>query len=725
MPRVAPAGLWVAIAVGCLGWARIAAGFERTEAREPCAASDPLRRPFFGDLHVHTSRSFDAYLFGTINDPSKAYDFAKGVTVGLPPFDAQGNPLRGLTLRRPLDFAAVTDHSELIGELDVCTSPGDPDYSAFPCRVLRSDSQNAFALWGSRLGSTSPERFAFCGPTGADCTDNTASVWADHVAAAEAHYDRSAACRFTTLIGYEWTGSPGGDTLHRNVFFRNANVPAIPLSYIEAPTPEQLWALLETQCIRAGTGCEALAIPHNPNLSSGRTFAPTDSSGAPYTAGLAGQRAAVERLVEVVQHKGDSECRPGVGTADEQCAFEKIASVAPGEDAALDYARNALREGLALEREIGVNPFQLGLVGATDTHNGTPGATSEQDFAGHVGALDAAPANRLQGSLRLYNPGGLTAVWAEENSRDALFEALRRREVYATSGTRIELRFFAGHGIPPDLCASSEFVARGYAGGVPMGGALHSDPRATPRFAVWALQDPGTPGAPGTPLQRIQIVKGWIEGGSAHERLHDVAGSADNGAGVDLATCATLGASFASLCAVWEDPDYDPAERAFYYARVLENPSCRWSTWLCNAQGVDCGTGAPPGFEACCDASLPRTIQERAYSSPIWIAPPDDADGIPDAADNCPFFANPEQTDSDGNARGNACECGDQTGDGTVNVLDLVAINRAIFNPALATALCDANNDARCDVSDIIAANVETFSPGSTSTCARQPVPGP
>jgi hypothetical protein len=386
--------------------------------------------------------------------------------------------------------------------------------------------------------------------------------------------------------------------------------------------------------------------------------------------------------------------------------------------------RNALRLGLELEREIGANPFQLGFAGATDTHNGTPGATPERDFAGHVGTVDDRPADRLQGSLLRYNPGGLTVAWAEENSRDSLFEALRRRETYATSGTRPVLRFFAGYGLASDLCSASDFAAQGYAGGVPMGGALVTG-AGTLRFAVFAQQDPGSPGAPGTPLQRIQIVKGWLEGGVAQERVYDVAGSADNGAGVDLATCALQGASFASLCAVWQDPDFAPTERAFYYARVLENPSCRWSTWLCNALGVDCSGSVPAAYAACCDASEPRTIQERAYSSPIWVAPPGDGDAIPDASDNCPFYANPDQLDANHNGRGNACECGDQNGDGTVSVPDLVAINLAVFTPALATPLCDTNHDARCNVADIVGANQEIFSTGSTSVCARQPVPGP
>jgi len=326
-----------------------------------------------------------------------------------------------------------------------------------------------------------------------------------------------------------------------------------------------------------------------------------------------------------------------------------------------------------------------------------------------------------------FNPGGLAAIWAEENSRDALFEGMLRRETYGTSGPRISVRFFGGWDYPTDLCSAADLPAQGYARGVPMGSDLSARAKGAnaPRFAVSALKDAGTPGAPGTDLERVQIVKGWIENGVTREHVYDIAGSVDNGASVDLASCTTHGASFASLCAVWEDPDFAPSERAFYYARVLENPSCRWSTWLCNAQGVDCSVGAPAGLEACCDPAVPKTIQERAYSSPIWIAPADDGDAVPDASDNCPFFANPDQIDANGNGRGNACECGDQDGNGSVAVSDLIAINLAILNPALVTPLCDANGDGLCNVSDIIGANLEIFSPGNTSTCERQRLPGP
>jgi hypothetical protein len=277
-----------------------------------------------------------------------------------------------------------------------------------------------------------------------------------------------------------------------------------------------------------------------------------------------------------------------------------------------------------------VNPFKIGMLGSTDTHNATPGATEERDFGafGHLGLRDhATPAFMVQRVTPAGiegNAGGLAVVWAEENSRDALFAAMRRREVYGTSGSRPILRFFAGR--ESDLhCDDPNFVATAYRGGVPMGGEIgRVRGGRSPRFAVLALRDPGTPTLPGTPLQRAQIVKGWVDaGGQSHEVVYDVAGDPDNGAGVDTSTCTPTGPGADSLCAVWTDPDFDPEQRAFYYARVLENPTCRWSTLFCNEQGIDCSVPAsvPAEFSECCNGAVAKTIQERAWSSPIWYRP--------------------------------------------------------------------------------------------------------
>jgi hypothetical protein len=611
------------------------APWRRTETRTPCAEFDMLRTPFFGDLHVHTTYSFDAVSGDVRTGPRDSYDFALGAPIGLPPYDSGGAPLRSIQLSRPLDFTAVTDHAEFFGEVQTCLTPGLPGYDSSECVGYRAaiPQMDQFAspgvqLFGaSYLVFTDPTRFDFCGPGYVNCLGEASLVWQDTQAAAEQFYDRSAACGFTTFVGYEWTGNTGVRNLHRNVIFRNADVPPLPITYIEQPTPQGLWAELQTQCLDAGNDCDVLAIPHNSNLSDGLMFVP------PADVAEAATRAAMEPVVEVTQHKGDSECRPGILTSDELCGFEKWSGVRIGLPpsanptyAPLLFVRNALKEGLEQEEQLGVNPFRLGLIGGTDSHNATPGAVREDDYKGALGTRDVTPALMLAPNAGLgviggaeSNPGGLAVVWAEENSRDALFAALRRREVYATSGPRPVVRFFAG-ALPGVTCAAPDLVARGYAGGVPMGGEIGPVlGNASPYFAVTAFKDPGEAA---TPLQRIQIVKGWVDaGGQAQEKVFEVAGNANNGASVDTATCTPSGAGFDSLCAVWQDPEFDRSQRAFYYARIVENPVCRWSTRLCNAQGVDCNTTPPAGLEACCDARYPKTIQERAWTSPVWYRP--------------------------------------------------------------------------------------------------------
>lgn len=608
--------------------------FERTEARAPCGAADPVRRPFFGDLHVHTSYSLDASTQGVRTRPDDAYRFARGEPIGIPPYDEAGAPLRTLRLRRPLDFAAVTDHAELLGERAICDDPALPGHDAMVCRIYRRWPRLAFFFMNSRsTRDVALGRYRFCGPAGATCLAAARTVWNDIQRAADAHYDRSAACRFTTFVGYEWTGAPDGKNLHRNVIFRTAAVPALPASYVEATSPEALWRALRDGCAGSIAGCEAIAIPHNSNLSGGLMFEAAGEHGAPVDAAWARTRQALEPLVEIMQHKGDSECIPGAGVTDEQCAFEKLRYDSFGgkfsrfmyhPPAASNFVRDGLKRGLALGRRLGTNPFQYGVVASTDTHLAAAGFTDERAHPGHGGA-GASAAGGLPIGLpddAEFNPGGLAVLWAEENSRDALFAAMRRREAYGTSGPRLVVRFFGGWAYPPSLCDAPDLAARGYAGGVPMGGAL--PPRGAadaPVFVASALRDPDEEGAP---LERLQIVKGWIAGdGEARERVWDVGGDAAVGRDVDLRTCAASPAGEAALCAVWRDPEFDPAVPAFWYARVLQVPTCRWTQWACNARGVDCARPetVAPGLAACCDPALPRTIQERAWTSPIWYTP--------------------------------------------------------------------------------------------------------
>lgn len=656
--------------------------WQRTEAHEPCAGFNALRNPYFGDLHVHTTNSIDAVVFNTLNAPRDAYRFANGEPIGLAPYDVQGNPARTIRLGRRLDFAAVTDHAEGFGAQSVCFLSGLPGYDSSACRVARQAALSAdpdvvaqvfrtFLLpAATAIVPGLPE--AVCGPAPAyaDCASRQSLFWLEAQAAAEEFYDRSAACAFTSFVGYEWTGTPAASNLHRNVIFRNAVVPELPVTYIEQQQPEKLWAALKAKCQDALAGCDWLAIPHNSNLSGpeGRMFLPENAdpsparffdvhwipslvvrvwmpafirrmflseNRSPLTAADAATRAAMEPLVEIYQHKGSSECRPGVDSIDEQCGFELMqANVLQGKRdpsqtfGRLSFVRNALKEGLVQEQLLGANPFRLGIIGSTDTHNGSPGYTSENNWFGHSGVNDDTPENgmlNLTGRGRGENsPGGLAAVWAEENSRDALFSAMRRRETYGTSGPRHVVRFFAGT-YAEEICQDGEFAANGYRQGVPMGaemGPIRGD--ASPVFAVLAMKDPGDHNLAGTPLQRIQIIKGWVdENGTGQEKVFEVAGDANNGAEVDVSTCTPMGTGFDTLCTTWKDPEFKRDQRAFYYARVLENPSCRWSTHVCNRYGIDCSMpgSVPAAFAICCDQTRSKTIQERSWSSPIWYRP--------------------------------------------------------------------------------------------------------
>ncbi len=598
-----------------------------------CEDHNPLRNLYVGDLHVHTALSLDAATQDTRARPADAYRFARGEPLGVQPYDAAGVALRSQQLQRPLDFAAVTDHSELLGEVELCRTPGSANYASWQCVLYRHWPRGAYYLFNYVASKT--HRLGNCGEDGAICREAASGPWNEVRSAAA---DANAPCRFSSFVAYEWTGAEGnGNNMHRNVIFRGAETPRLPVSFVDSGSPERLWQMLEDECAAIGPGCDWLAVPHNSNLSGGKMFGPTRSDGVRFSREDALRRARAEPLFEIMQHKGASECvaaagEAGVG-ADEACAFEQLPydsfagqvrswEAKPGTHRT-GFFRDVLRLGLEVGSEVGADPFRMGVIGSTDTHLGIAGATQEERFLGHGGAgqpaRDGVPPG-LPDALE-FGPGGLAMVWAEQNTRDSLFGALRRRETYATSGTRPQLRVFGGFDYPKDICSDPDLVRKGYEGGVPMGGELHPpavNARA-PVFVVAASRD----ALAGQPLAQVQLVKGWIGAdGRAGETVLGIARAARESQ-LDPATCQSSAGGEDRLCARWEDPDWKPGDRAWYYARVLENPSCRWSQKLCVAAGVRCGDPSTiaSGYEACCSASHQSVIQERAWSSPIWVEP--------------------------------------------------------------------------------------------------------
>ena len=657
----------VAVGTGC--------GTDSSPAGGPdelgrCDDFDELRQPFWGDTHVHTNLSFDANMQGTRTTPEDAYAFARGKAIGLQPYDADGNPTRMVQIDRPLDFVMLSDHAEFLGTLDACNDPTSPAYDHKQCVDYRNGNKfdadpaaaSSIFIRINAFTALAPEDAQYpelCGPGDETCLEAGMNVWRKIVSDAGAAYDRSASCQFTAFPGYEWSGGPGTANLHRNVMFKNDHVPDLPYSYFDEPYAEGLWARLKEECLDAGTGCDTLTIPHNSNLSDGLYFENKMADGRPFTGEYVATRNAMEPVIEIYQHKGASECLPGEPSSDELCGFEVIPftnlaatnlqEITPPNPKG--FLREAYGEGMKLEDSLGTNPFQYGITAATDTHISAAGHVAEDDFKGNGGA---GQANRFlpppQGfpDIEYLSPGGLTAVWAEENAREAIFSAIRRKETFGTSGPRIVVRMFGGWEYPSDLCDAADLAAQGYAGGVPMGGTLPTQPGSSaPMFVVSAKQD-----AMSVPLQRIQMVKGWLEGDNYQVKVYEVAGNPDNGARVDLGTCEPQGEGFADLCRVWQDPAFDPSQRAYYYARIIENPTCRWTTRQCVKANYDCSNPSreidldccdpaaglnvdqcnaidcsepdslPPADARCCVPRVEPVIQERAWASPIWYEPP-------------------------------------------------------------------------------------------------------
>ena len=645
-PTVLILSLTVLLAFGCAAGDSDSSDPSATAAGASAAAAGPPadRQAWFGDLHIHTRFSYDAFVFGTRAGPDEAYEFAKGNPIQHPAgFDIQ--------LDRPLDFQGVADHANYLGMLPAMTDPDSPAYNHPAGETVRT-AQTVQERRGIFRAMQPYVRYM----KDADPSirehlnkDVVRSAWSEIAASANRHYEPGV---FTTFIAYEYTSAGAGgiyENLHRNVVFRGAEAPDIPFSRLDSYNPEDLWARMDEW---RADGFEAIAIPHNTNGSGGRMFEYEYFEGGAIDQAYSDLRSRNEPVVEITQTKGTSETHPALSPNDEWAGFEimpyrvstSIASEPPG-----SYVRNAFRRGLTIEAGGVSNPYKLGVIGSSDTHVAA-GSFDEETYWGASGLMQATgeqrgslPSEPAGAGASLQNPtgaaapiddgtgriypfttaitngaSGLAAVWANENTRESIFDAMRRKETFATSGTRIQVRFFGGAELSGLDLDDPDLVATAYEAGVAMGGDLTGESGGeAPSFLVWAMQD-----TMAAPLQRVQIVKGWESGGETAEQVYDVACSdglevdaathrcPDNGATVDLTDCSTsTGVGAAELKTIWTDPDFDPGQRAFYYARVLENPTCRWSSW----DALRAGTAPRQDF--------PATIQERAWSSPIWYTP--------------------------------------------------------------------------------------------------------
>ena len=584
-------------------------------------------RVYFGDTHVHTSFSTDAGMFGTRLGPEEAYRFALGEEVT----SSTGVRAR---LQRPLDFLVVADHAENLG-LAPMIEESNPEllrteWGRMVHDLVKSgDGGGAYAAWGEGMMTRQDPL--------KDSEAITRTMWERITTAAEKYNQPG---KFTAFIGFEWTSSPDGNNLHRNVIFRNGKAKAdqiLPISQYDTTDPEKLWQWMSDA--EKSTGGRLLAIPHNGNLSSGLMFDDiTLTTKKPLDRDYAERRMRWEPLYEVTQMKGDGEAHPALSPNDEFADFETWDKGAFGvtvhTPAMLprEYAREALKSGLQYEQKLGVNPFKFGMIGSTDSHTGLA-TTTEDNFFGKIAPLEpSANPDRFNEVItgRFFSDpkkqnlawqssaSGLAAVWATDNTREALWDAMARKEVYATTGTRLMVRVFAGYDFVADDVQRHDFAMYGYQKGVPMGGDLSAAPAGkAPAFVIRALRD-----ADGANLDRVQVVKGWMDAkGELQEKVYDVAWSGDRQPGADGKlppvgnTVNVPDASYTNtigdpmLFAYWRDSAFDPKERAFYYVRVIEIPTPRWTTYDAKIFKVKLPEGAP------------TSIQDRAYTSPIWYTP--------------------------------------------------------------------------------------------------------
>ena len=606
---------------------------DRKVTYSPYPAQNFPNRVFFGDTHLHTSYSTDAGLVGCTLGPEEAYRFARGEQVT----SSTGLPAK---LARPLDFLVVADHAENLGlaPMIAASDPGllktewGKKIHAYAKAGTIEGAGAAFNMWLTAMQELND-------PFKGSEETIARPAWERETAAAEKYNEPG---RFTAFIGYEWTSGPNGNNLHRNVIFRDGKDKAdtiIPLSYYDTGDPEDLWKWMADY--EKKTGGKMLAIAHNGNLSNGLMFDDvTLTSKLPLDRDYAQRRMRWEPIYETTQPKGDGETHPVLSPNDEFANFERWDKGSFGPELhkpdmfPREYTREALKRGLAYEAKLGVNPFKFGLIGSTDMHTGLA-TTTEDNFFGKVvplepsadpvrfdeviiGRVPAGRARKDQNLARETSASGLAAVWARENTREALWDSMSRKEVYATTGTRLIVRVFGGFDFAAADLERSDFAEYGYQGGVPMGGDLKAAPAGkTPTFLIRSMRD-----ADGANIDRIQVVKGWLDAnGKTQEKVYDVAWSGDRKPGTDgklppvgntvnvkdASYSNSIGAPY--LTAFWKDPNFDAKQRAFYYVRVVEIPTPRWTTYDAKVFGVKLPT------------DVPSSIQDRAYTSPIWYTP--------------------------------------------------------------------------------------------------------
>lgn len=587
---------------------------------EPGRASEapnPLNNVYFGEQHLHTVNSPDAFAFGTRNTPDEAYRFCKGEAIKK---NTSGEIVQKGT---PYDWCAVTDHAEYLGVMPLLLEKDNPLQDTPIGKLIATadpkDGEKAFQQIIDSASEMQPIAY-MVDPKLAK------TVWERQKAAANEHY---APGEFSTFVAFEWSAQPSSVNLHHNVFFRDAAGPDAVFSAFDSVRREDLWSYQEAQ---RSAGHENFSIPHNGNVSDSLMYAPRTSDGSPINKRWAERSNRNTVATEIVQTKGASETHPALSPNDEFADFENGFKHLLGSGGVVgkidhSYVRRALTDGLGFQEKIGANPFKYGIVAGADSHNAFSD-NEEDNYTGVHGNTDKTPQIRLKSGTTVageapkdFGTPGATGVWAPENTREAIFDAIKRKETFGTSGPLIRLRFFGGWGYSDEFVRSQEFVKQAYAGGVPMGGDLPAKPAEAnaPKFAVWALKDPNSGN-----LDRVQIVKAWYQEGHPREKIYDVVwsdGRVPDSSGTLPAVGNTVNITEATytndigdtqLSAVWTDPDFDPSQHAVYYLRVLEIPTPRWSTYDAKALGID---PLP---------DVPATIQERAWSSPIWYTPAPD-----------------------------------------------------------------------------------------------------